>query len=512
MKKFKKKTTKYVDVYASLIQTTKVSMAKVYNYLADKNFWKTNEETILECSCTMAELNLFLKKTHPKIGNNSPYLDRMSTYECHCRCEGLSYKTKPYFYYVSKSALYGHTKYLYCLGAVYIYFTVHAAKWKEGMNFKFGLYQYDENDVYLDVETTGLNPVIDDIISIAAFQPSTGKTFQKYLPLEKQTAISSDITDINGITALTLINSLPLTQEDVDNIIANFNLRSNKITIWTGNNMFDMVFLHCYFANHNLIDRGTFEFQNAREAAVQYPDFSDIHGFSKDTIAAAFSIDLSLSHRALEDCKIEAQICEAIHNNIRPKMPAWDAVIYKMTDDFASMTTDESLKLYSQLCNWCIVSNGPVMQDYDQHPRTRGAEGIDIHHMDEITLDDICRRTQDALCNNDGKTLTGLRPFNHCSRLVYATKGQHFLLHCLIEKIRRGRGGGPHYLYACLLVRGECFNYRDIYAQLIQDENLNLDDIIETYWATVFEQDDYKLADAQGEIKELRKLIATKRL
>lgn len=508
MKKSKKKTTKYVDVYASLIQTTKVSMAKVYNYLADKNFWKTNEETILECSCTMAELSLFLKKTHPKIGNSSPYLDRMSTYECHCRCEGLSYKTKSYFYYVSKSALYGHTKYLYCLGAVYIYFTVHAAKWKEGTDFEFGSYRYDENDVYLDIETTGLNPIIDDIISIAIFQPSTGKTFQKYLPLEKQTKISSDITDINGITTSTLINSSPLTQEDVDNIVTNFDLRSNRITIWTGNNMFDMVFLHCYFVNHNLTDGEIFEFQNAREAAIQYPDFQDIHSFSKDTIAAAFSIDLSLSHRALEDCKIEAQICEAIHNNIRPKMPSWDTVVYKMADDFASMSKDESLKLYKRLCNWCIASNGPVMQDYDQHPRTRGAEGIDIHHIDETTLDDIGRRTQAALRDNDAKTLTGLSPFNRRSHLVYATKKQHFLLHCLIEKIRCGRGGGPHYLYACLLAQGECFNYRNIYAQLIRYENLNLDDIIETYWPTVFKQNNYESAAAQSEIKELRKLIA----
>lgn len=486
----------------------KVSIAQVYDYLNNKKAWEDDDDYYidLDCSCNIIELNEFIKKTGAKIWRNGDALCRSydaTSYHHH----PASYKTVPYIYFEAKS-MYGHTKYVFCIGNLYIHFTIASNAKLAGLYFEVLPYQYGKNDVYLDLETTGLNPLFDDILSIGLLQPSTGRRFHKYLPLEKRSHIPEEASTINGITDEMIETAVALTQAEINRLIEHFDLRSNRLTIWTGNNLFDAVFLHCYFSNHHLTDNEAFNFQNARDAAKSFPYFERFHSFAKDNIARMFLIDTSMAHNSLEDCKIEAQICEAIHNNITPEIPNWPAIVDEINTTFTQMTKEEATKLYNKLCSWCTIANGPVNQDYDKNPIKKGLLGIDIHHIDEATLDDIGSRTMKAQQDNDIDTLSWLEPYNRKNRLVYASHLQHFLLHCLIEKIREGNGGGPHYLFARMFLglNPSCYkdpDYRygpifNIYAQLILVERLTIDEDIKQLWQVVADQNGHKSRDVQN--------------
>jgi DNA polymerase III alpha subunit (gram-positive type) len=84
-----------------------------------------------------------------------------------------------------------------------------------------------EKYVVLDVETNGLSSLRDDLLSISIYQPDTGKVFNKFLPLE----LNDDVytTHINGIKKKDLKKATPLTQEDVDGLIIEFELDDRKI-------------------------------------------------------------------------------------------------------------------------------------------------------------------------------------------------------------------------------------------------------------------------------------------
>lgn len=485
----------------------KASIAQVYDYLNNKKAWKDDDRYIdLDCSCNIIELNEFIKKTGAKIWQNGDALCR-SYDETRWHHHPASYKTVPYIYFEA-SSMYGHMKFVFCLRNLYIHFTIASNAKLVGLYFEIFPYQYNKNDVYLDLETTGLNPLFDDILSIGLFQPSTGRHFYKYLPLEKRSHIPEDASAINGITDEMVKTAVSLTQAEINHLIEYFNLCSNRLTIWTGNNLFDAVFLHCYFFNHHLTDDGAFRFQNARDAAKSFSYFEHFHSFAKDNIARMFLIDTSMAHDSLEDCKIEAQICEAIHNNITPEIPNWPMIVDKINADFIQMTKEEAMELYNKLCSWCIIVNGPVNQDYDKNPIKKGSLGIDIHHIDETVLDDIGSRTMKAQRDDDTDTLCWLEPYNKKNRLVYASHFQHFLLHCLIEKIREGNGGGPHYLFARIFLglNSSCFNdpdyrYRptfNIYAQLILMEHLVIDEDVRRLWQVVADQNGYEPRDVQN--------------
>ena len=486
-----------------------ISFNKLLKSIEDKSIFEDQEQTnYFNCVCDILQLDSFMRKMKIKTFNESPIFENYSNWEYYT-IEQDSEEIH-YLHYLAKSEKYGHMKYFCYLNNVCIYFTVGAHKAPKSSDFSLNPYCYGTNDVFLDLETTGLNPLFDDVISIALFQPSTGKKFQKYLPLEKQSTISEEITAINGITEETLKDATPLTQSDIDKLIELFNIKQNNLTIWAGRNMFDVSFLNCYFREHNLTDHKTFKFQNAREAVKSYEPFKNFGSSSKDVIAKTFFIDISKSHNALEDCKIEAQICEKIHNGIKPEIPDWDSVISEMESNFITMSEERSEELYDKLCLWCQAENGLVNQDYDENPTKRGKEGIDIHHIDETILDDIGRRTERAQENKDFKELQKLKQYNRKDRLVYATKKQHFLLHCLIEKMRWGVGGGPHYLYANLIIKsvyGVLPSYQEIYAKLIVFEGLNVDEILMRYWSVVFSQNDCDFQIIRNEVKTLKAIV-----
>jgi hypothetical protein len=105
--------------------------------------------------------------------------------------------------------------------------------------------------------------------------------------------------------------------------------------------------------------------------------------------------------------------------------------------------------LYDHFCDELIKKYGIVDDDYDGNPTKRGKEWLDIHHIDETVLDDIAKRTVNAIKENDFETLKSLKELNKKDRLLYANKIEHFLLHYLIDCMR-GKdifSGGPNFLW-----------------------------------------------------------------
>lgn len=303
------------------------------------------------------------------------------------------------------------------------------------------------NYVVLDVETTGLNFLQDDIIEFCIFD-NKNKYFHKYLPLEnKKTNTAFDINKI-GDDKLSKANSL--TQEDVDLIIEKFDLKNKVVVIWTGSNMFDRVFLEIYFLKHNLKGIENFVFFNAEAFAKN--KLPRLKSYSKDYIAFLYGISTINSHTALEDCIIEKKITNNLFNNLQILLDIRENYI-KVRDFLINGNANsfDAEKIYEEFCAFLYKKNGPVSRDYDKNPITCGKEWMDIHHIDENIIDDIATRTNTAKRINDKVSLKELEPYNKKERLIFATKVEHFILHCLLDIIRGCSSGGPHFLFGDLI-------------------------------------------------------------
>lgn len=304
--------------------------------------------------------------------------------------------------------------------------------------------------VVLDIETTGLKPIADDIIQIALYD-SEHNYYVRYLPLENQK--TNGAIEINRIADEDLLDKQPLTQDEVDFLIKKFDLNNTTVAIWTSKNMFDRCFLEAYFLKHNLKGLNKITFFNSRKLL----DCNKIHMIyaPKDEIARLYGIDISNSHDALNDARIQHEIVEnLLNNNVEPIITSteYEEIICKIKDilQLEASPTDAT-ELYYKFCDILRKKHGVVFNDYDQHPLTRGKEWIDIHHIDEIIEDNIATKTNAAKAEKNTIELERLKKYNKSDRLVYANKVEHFLLHCLLEQIRNFCSGGPHWLFGCLI-------------------------------------------------------------
>lgn len=109
--------------------------------------------------------------------------------------------------------------------------------------------------VVLDVETNGLSSVRDDLLSISIYKPDTGEMYNRFLPLELNSEVTR--TEINGITTSDLKNCLPLTQDEVDELIHTYELKER--TILTYGNI-DERFMVKYFQRHHCMGLNTLPF------------------------------------------------------------------------------------------------------------------------------------------------------------------------------------------------------------------------------------------------------------
>lgn len=317
----------------------------------------------------------------------------------------------------------------------------------------------NNNFVVIDIETTGLDFLNDDIIQIAIYKNENEK-YVRYLPLKKKK--TNEAFYINKINDKILENTNALSQNEVNDLITKFDLENIPLVYWSGKNQFDRNFLEIYFSEHNLNGLEKLTFYNGKNLLKKISKKIAISK-SKDDIADAYGISTKNSHEAISDCIIEKQIIDNLLNENYTPLLTLDKfnnseIINKIKELFnlREYHADEIKTIYENFCYYLMAKNGKIYFDYDKPHRTRGKEWIDIHHIDETTIDDIANRTRLAIESKDKITLKELKPYNKANRLVYANKIEHFILHCLIAlyNIANGRHtifGGVHWQFGAIL-------------------------------------------------------------
>lgn len=187
--------------------------------------------------------------------------------------------------------------------------------------------EFDEKKGYLvlDIETTGLDYIKDDILSLSIFDPKNNKIFQKYFPLAKRKRILN--SKIHGITPKFLKGANHFSQSDIDYLIKDFNI-TQKVILTFGT--FDQKFLENYFLYFHLDGFKNFSFFNIQDFVItsRYSDGL----YTKDNLCKAFGIDnITEKHSSSNDCVLEWELfCKM---NKQPIFIYHDN-IYKFSPDY----------------------------------------------------------------------------------------------------------------------------------------------------------------------------------
>lgn len=163
--------------------------------------------------------------------------------------------------------------------------------------------------VVLDVETNGLSSLRDDLLSISIYQPDTQKLYNRFLPLE----LNGDVytTHINGITKKDLKKANPLSQDEADVLINEFDLHNR--TILTYGNI-DERFIKNYFKRKGLCGYEKMHFFNFKRNIIS-SRFSG-GNITKDNLCHLYGIDnVKELHTSANDCLLEWELFKKMDNN-----------------------------------------------------------------------------------------------------------------------------------------------------------------------------------------------------
>lgn len=160
--------------------------------------------------------------------------------------------------------------------------------------------------VVFDVETNGLNPKKDDLLSFSLYKPDDKKAYTRFLPLELANTVKT--TSINGIKTSDLKECTPLTKQEFNEIVSEFELKSRIILTYSGDE-FDEKFLKEYMRRHSIYGFNDLKFQSIKRQFL-----SSIYSggnVSKDNLCIAFGIEgVSDIHSSENDCLLEWRLFE----------------------------------------------------------------------------------------------------------------------------------------------------------------------------------------------------------
>ena len=163
--------------------------------------------------------------------------------------------------------------------------------------------------VVLDVETNGLSSIRDDLLSISIFKPDSGEIYNRFLPLEMNPAVIT--TRYNGIRTEDLVGLLPLSQDEVDEIIRVYDLKNRTVLTYGA---LDERFMVKYFHRHHLQGIECFAFYNFKHEIIS-SKYSE-GNVTKDNLCNLYEIeDVKSVHTGSNDCVLEWKLFEHMNGH-----------------------------------------------------------------------------------------------------------------------------------------------------------------------------------------------------
>ncbi len=152
--------------------------------------------------------------------------------------------------------------------------------------------------VIIDIETTGLHSIRDEIIEIGAIKVENinsieHKTFQSFIKIKKD--IPYKITELTGIT-----NSMVANADKVDDVLKAFNEFIEDYPLIGHNIDFDIKFLNSKMKKSNI------KFENKKlidTLPLSRKAFKNLENHKLTTLIDFLGIKVNDNHRALEDAK-----------------------------------------------------------------------------------------------------------------------------------------------------------------------------------------------------------------
>ncbi len=148
--------------------------------------------------------------------------------------------------------------------------------------------------IFYDTETTGIKPDKDHIIEIAAFEPSTGRRFEKFV--NPGCPIPREATAIHHITDEMVANApsfLEVGQEFIEFC------GSDIILIAHNNDAFDYKFLSCSFGRYSKTMPDHWKFLDTLKWARRYRP--DLPRHTLQFLREIYNIPANNAHRAFDD-------------------------------------------------------------------------------------------------------------------------------------------------------------------------------------------------------------------
>lgn len=156
--------------------------------------------------------------------------------------------------------------------------------------------------VVVDLETTGLEPNLDNIIEIAGIKVLNGKIIGEWdTLLNPRIFIPQETTNITGITT-EMLKTAPIFKD----IIADFLEFLGDDSIFVAHNVdFDRSFVNSHLRRESLKEINNPYLCTFKLAKVVHPNISR---YGLGALAEMFQVDLPQAHRAIHDARAAAQL------------------------------------------------------------------------------------------------------------------------------------------------------------------------------------------------------------
>lgn len=160
---------------------------------------------------------------------------------------------------------------------------------------------FEKDFVIVDLETTGLSPVKNEIIEIGAIKVENGQVVDTMdIFVKPKTPVSYFITNLTGIT-----NEMLKSGYDIEEGMKKFIEFSGNSTLIAHNAKFDISFL-----KNNMYNCFNKDLENKYLDTVKISKeiVKDLPNYKLGTLAEYFNVDYKGAHRALKDCEITLDI------------------------------------------------------------------------------------------------------------------------------------------------------------------------------------------------------------